>query len=182
MNEHFAQGNSGAPATAHKAASADFVAKVTQAETYLPEFSARITAFRQHTGLGVNDFGVRCGISGGQASKLFSGKANISANKLRGIFAAFPDLNPDWLINGRGHMMLSTQERTPYQLPEGKDPLQALRELVLASSLDSPSQQDLMTLTFAIEDKMKYYRDELLKQHADYTKLTKALIEQINEM
>jgi len=179
MNNPTPTGSSQPASAAYAATTPEALAQVTNASTYLPAFSARLGEFRRHTGLGVNDFGIRCGISGGQASKLFGGKANISANKLRGIFAAFPDLSADWLMNGRGQMLLSDQPHQPYQLPEGKDPVQALREVVMNSPLDHHTQQDVMVLANAIDDKMRQLKDELLALHNDYTKLTNTLIEQM---
>ena len=71
------------------------------------DFIDRLKLFIKSKGLGQTKFEERVGFSRGYISKV---KTSIGADKLSNIVEAFPDLNLDWLITGKGIMTnLSTQ-------------------------------------------------------------------------
>nr|WP_286855795.1 helix-turn-helix transcriptional regulator [Proteiniphilum sp. UBA4988] len=63
------------------------------------EFIDRLKLFIKSKGLGQTKFEERVGFSRGYISKV---KTSIGADKLSNIVEAFPDLNLDWLITGKG--------------------------------------------------------------------------------
>lgn len=65
------------------------------------EFIDRLRLFIKSKGLGQTKFEERVGFSRGYISKV---KTSIGADKLSNIVEAFPDLNLDWLITGKGKM------------------------------------------------------------------------------
>ena len=65
------------------------------------EFIDRLKLFIKSKGLGQTKFEERVGFSRGYISKV---KTSIGADKLSNIVEAFPDLNLDWLITGKGKM------------------------------------------------------------------------------
>ena len=65
------------------------------------EFIDRLKLFIKSKGLGQTKFEERVGFSRGYISKV---KTSIGADKLSNIVEAFPDLNFDWLITGKGKM------------------------------------------------------------------------------
>jgi transcriptional regulator with XRE-family HTH domain len=65
------------------------------------EFIDRLKLFIKSKGLGQTKFEERVGFSRGYISKV---KTSIGADKLSNIVDAFPDLNLDWLITGKGKM------------------------------------------------------------------------------
>ncbi len=65
------------------------------------EFIDRLKLFIKSKGLGQTKFEERVGFSRGYISKV---KTTIGADKLSNIVEAFPDLNLDWLITGKGKM------------------------------------------------------------------------------
>lgn len=65
------------------------------------EFIDRLKLFIKSKVLGQTKFEERVGFSRGYISKV---KTSIGADKLSNIVEAFPDLNLDWLITGKGKM------------------------------------------------------------------------------
>ncbi len=65
------------------------------------DFIDRLKLFIKSKGLGQTKFEERVGFSRGYISKV---KTSIGADKLSNIVEAFPDLNLDWLITGKGKM------------------------------------------------------------------------------
>lgn len=68
----------------------------------------RLVSFIKTTGLSQKGFEQKVGLSNGYINNISKG---IGAEKLQNILKHFPDLNKDWLINGEGEMLISTQKK-----------------------------------------------------------------------
>ena len=62
----------------------------------------RIKKFIDYKAITVNKFEVNSGIARGYIAKL---KGSVGSDKLNGIMIAYPELNIDWLITGKGDML-----------------------------------------------------------------------------
>ncbi len=75
------------------------------------DFIDRLKLFIKSKGLGQTKFEERVGFSRGYISKV---KTSIGADKLSNIVEAFPDLNLDWLITGKGIMTNPSTQSAPF--------------------------------------------------------------------
>lgn len=69
----------------------------------------RIRLIQNKTQMSQQDFAKAIGVSPGSLSSVYSGRTDPSANFIKGIHAAFPDINTNWLVFGEGEM----NSRTP---------------------------------------------------------------------
>lgn len=70
----------------------------------------RIKLIQNQTNLSQQDFAKAIGVSPGSLSSVYSGRTEPSANFIKGIHAAFPDVNTNWLIFGEGEMNSPTPQ------------------------------------------------------------------------
>ena len=63
----------------------------------------RIKIFLEHKGISKNAFCKATGFANGFLDK----NSNIGSDKFERIIEVFPDVNPEWLINGKGDMLRS---------------------------------------------------------------------------
>lgn len=62
----------------------------------------RLNAFIELKGMNVREFERKCGLSNGSASKIADNSRKSTYDR---ISIAFPDLNIDWLLSGKGEML-----------------------------------------------------------------------------
>lgn len=74
------------------------------------EFIDRLKLFIKSRGLGQTKFEELVGFSRGYISKV---KTSIGADKLSNIVEVFPELNLDWLITGKGKMIIPPAPSAP---------------------------------------------------------------------
>lgn len=74
-------------------------------EEQYKSIKTRLLDFINAKGLSKSEFERLCGLSNGY---LNSTRGNIGTKKLDCILRAFPELNRDWLLSGRGPMMLDS--------------------------------------------------------------------------
>jgi transcriptional regulator with XRE-family HTH domain len=67
----------------------------------------RINALMRHMGMSQKDFANEICISPGTLSSIFSGRNKPTLNTLNNIHERFPEVNMDWLMNGKGEMFAS---------------------------------------------------------------------------
>ncbi len=70
----------------------------------------RIAQYISAKGLNRSRFEKEAGLSNGYLNSI---KGSIGSEKLENILTAFPDLNGDWLVYGRGQMLKSDTPETP---------------------------------------------------------------------
>lgn len=68
----------------------------------------RLRQFIENQKLTINQFCKKNSLS----NSFFNNKSSIGSDKLLIIFRNYPDLNMDWVITGRGEMLLSKTENT----------------------------------------------------------------------
>ena len=67
----------------------------------------RISALMKHMGMSQKNFADEICISPGTLSSIFSGRNRPTLNTLNNIHERFPEVNMDWLMNGKGEMFVS---------------------------------------------------------------------------
>lgn len=67
----------------------------------------RICAIMKHMGMSQKTFAEEICISPGTLSSIFSGRNKPTLNTLNNIHERFPEVNMDWLMNGKGEMFTS---------------------------------------------------------------------------
>ena len=124
----------------------------------------RICAIMKHMGMSQKTFAEEICISPGTLSSIFSGRNKPTLNTLNNIHERFPEVNMDWLMNGKGEMFTSddpvatqngTGEVGPQQTssPAAGLPLQADFANQHAAPQQVPSQMLLPALDGKIFDK-----------------------------
>ncbi|GAA4393338.1 helix-turn-helix transcriptional regulator [Hymenobacter koreensis] len=67
-------------------------------------FASRVKQFREFKGLAQQAFAERCQLTQGNVSQMEQGTEPKQSNVAK-IISGFPDLNPDWLLLGKGNML-----------------------------------------------------------------------------
>ena len=68
----------------------------------------RIRALMNHMGMSQKDFANEICISAGTLSSIFSGRNKPTLNVINNIHERFPEVNMDWLMNGKDEMFVSS--------------------------------------------------------------------------
>lgn len=67
----------------------------------------RIKQILDYTGMNQNEFADRIAVSSATLSNILKGKSNATLPIVMSIRASFPELNFDWLLEGKGEMLKS---------------------------------------------------------------------------
>ena len=70
----------------------------------------RIILFIRHKRLSMRAFDMSIGVGNGYTSKQSKSSASVGSDVLEKIIDVYPDLNPLWLITGKGNMVLDIEE------------------------------------------------------------------------
>jgi bacteriophage CI repressor helix-turn-helix domain len=108
------------------------------------EVALRITSLMENLGMKPADFAEKVGIQKSAVSHLTGARNNPSFEVIVRMLMAFPELNPDWLILGKGEMWRkvevspqSIKDNLPHQTPH----FTSLKELANATPISSVSKQ-----------------------------------------
>lgn len=77
----------------------------------------RIRLIQNKTQMSQQDFAKAIGVAPGSLSSVYSGRTDPSTNFIKGIHAAFPDINTNWLVFGEGEMNMTAEESQQNTLP-----------------------------------------------------------------
>ena len=121
----------------------------------------RISALMKHMGMSQKDFANEIRISPGTLSSIFSGRNKPTLNTLNNIHDRFPEVNMDWLMNGKGEMFASSTP-VPPQFEAGESGFSATSSLVsglplqpgFIDHLSGDQQMPPQTSNFASEGKI----------------------------
>lgn len=72
----------------------------------------RIKTFIDYKGISVRKFEIALGMSNGTIHNAISKGSSLSSQWLTKMMEIFPELNPNWLVTGKGQMLVE-QSRTP---------------------------------------------------------------------
>ena len=93
------------------------------------DFFDRLDEYMAHSGLNDNKLTVAASLSIGALGKQRKGSRGLSSDSIAKILYAYPDLNGDWLLTGRGQMQYKEEAAAPMGAPppdpvdvSGRDP------------------------------------------------------------
>ena len=102
----------------------------------------RISALMKHMGMSQKDFANEICISPGTLSSIFSGRNKPTLNTLNNIHERFPEVNMDWLMNGKGEMFGSTAPVSPqFESTSQQMPPQTSNLTLEGKIFDRPSRK-----------------------------------------
>ena len=81
----------------------------------------RIGHIAKHYGLSQNEFAKQLKTSQASFNRMINGKHNPSLGTINAILNSYPDINVEWLIQGRFPMLKSKAYVTDFKLPEVKE-------------------------------------------------------------
>jgi phage repressor protein C with HTH and peptisase S24 domain len=84
----------------------------------------RLNVFMAEKGLNANMVTVQAKLSNGLLGKAKKAKGGLQTDSIEKILYAFPDLNPNWLLTGRGQMLINATD--PVKPSVQKDELRTL--------------------------------------------------------
>lgn len=146
----------------------------------------RIKQYLDLKGVSIRAFELRCGFSNGSfASQLRNGKT-MGVDRLENILNAFPDINAEWLLTGKGDM-LNDLPQTTSEETAGKQPTatECDCEYHTIPQSDSTPHDILLTMMDKIEDQAKQIgrleaKIEILQEENQALKIKKeALIKEL---
>lgn len=73
-------------------------------------FIDRIQYFMQQRGINNNQMTVAAGLSVGLIGRAIKSKSSLTSDSIEKILHAYPELNPNWLLTGRGEMIININE------------------------------------------------------------------------
>lgn len=81
----------------------------------------RLSKYMDFKNLNPNKITVDAGLSVGLIGKSIKNNSGLNSETIEKILHSYPDINPTWLLTGKGEMLLHEQNQTPsLQLPKGK--------------------------------------------------------------
>lgn len=121
----------------------------------------RIRALMNHMGMSQKDFANEICISAGTLSSIFSGRNKPTLNVINNIHERFPEVNMDWLMNGKDEMFTSSTpdssqiETNEVGSPTVSSPVSGIPiQPGFINQLSGSQQMPLQTSNFSMEGKI----------------------------
>lgn len=122
----------------------------------------RLSEFIAYLGLNNSTFERRCGLSNGYIRNV---KGNLGTQKLEDILKEFPQLNKEWLLFGKGSMLIDSEnqpENLVEEKPEDRVTVDKLFSLVESQRKDIEALIQMMKYK---DDKIEELLDELRERN-----------------
>ncbi|HAA15334.1 MAG TPA: hypothetical protein DCE41_28015 [Cytophagales bacterium] len=130
------------------------------------EINSRILEFIEFKGLSLHRFGEMASFASGGLSRAIKENRTFSVDKLMKIYEAFPELNPTWLLFGKGRM-----------IADGFELVEAPGKVKTYVFKANEAKEDLKDYSVA-EDRIKELEKEVVVLEAK----NEALMEVLREM
>ena len=75
------------------------------------DINKRIKEIKEYSRLGQQEFADKAGLSKAVVSRVLNEKANAGMKVVFQVLEAFPEVNADWLIRGRGEMIVEKKQQ-----------------------------------------------------------------------
>lgn len=73
---------------------------------------SRIKELIEHSGLSARAFALKCGIKDNTFSNQLNGVRDVSLNTITSILLTFENISAEWLMRGKGEMLLTSEQPT----------------------------------------------------------------------
>ena len=113
----------------------------------------RIILFIKKKGLSQKKFEKAAGLSNGYINSL---RKSPTAEKMRSIIDAFPEINPQWLLTGEGEMLNQELSKTDVQKPKDEENQPSNDNSAAPDVLNKPKKYD-----FDVEEEIRQLRNEV---------------------
>lgn len=154
-------------------------------------FIDRLQYYMQEKGINNNQMTVAAGLSVGLIGRAIKAKSGLNSESIEKILYAYPDLNPNWLLIGRGHMLIDSNDNNKNREVNGEVNRELSKKKCNLSpkSYDNP-QDSTMTAEPSVQygstpSLSVYKRGEAEEiqpsRDTGYNELIKHLVEQIKE-
>lgn len=134
-------------------------------------FIERIQYFMSQMGINNNQMTVTAGLSVGLIGRAIKSKSGLNSDSIEKILYAYPNLNPNWLLTGRGEMLINNKAEKEnskvYSKVNGKD-----------SSESSPKEAP-PSLSIATESTLEHRSQ---RSNDDISGVINGLIERIQDL
>lgn len=117
----------------------------------------RILKVIDNSGLTASEFALKVGIQSAQISHIKSGRNKVSLEIVQRILANFDEINPDWLILGKGEMYRNSTKTIENQNQENKHENRPFQP-EMASLFDNPTYNPTENVK---EIELKYNQEEV---------------------
>ena len=113
----------------------------------------RIQCYMSRSGINNNQLTVAAGLSVGLIGRAIKAKSGLNSDSIEKILYAYPDLNPNWLLTGRGSMLISSKDDDKNGKGNGKENGKAC---CFSESVDEENTNPNTNLSENIEKKDAY--------------------------
>ena len=110
----------------------------------------RLQSFMDYKGLNPNKITVEAGLSVGLISKSIKNKTGLYSETIEKILSAYNDLNPAWLLTGKGEMILNEELKHSENTVLDYENSRMLRDIKELS--DEDQQRILITIDALVRD------------------------------
>lgn len=118
----------------------------------------RLSEFIAYLGLNNSTFEKKCGLSNGYIRNF---KGNLGTQKLEDILKAFPQLNKDWLLFGKGSMLADSENQPENRVEEKPEEKDSVERMLLLVESQSKVIESLTQLIKAKDEKIEELLEEL---------------------
>lgn len=101
----------------------------------------RLKQFIEYLGISTRNFEQKISVSNGLIGRFLSKNTTIQSDVLSKICYTYPDLNPSWLITGRGEMLLNNHQEETSTI-NNSDNVSRLITILQATLLEKDKQID----------------------------------------
>lgn len=137
----------------------------------MDSFIERIQYFMSQMGINNNQMTVTAGLSVGLIGRAIKSKSGLNSDSIEKILCAYPNLNPNWLLTGRGEMLINNKAEKEnskvYSKVNGKD------------SSESSSKEASPSLSIATESTLEHRSQ---RSNDDISGVINGLIERIQDL
>lgn len=140
----------------------------------------RLNEFIDYKGYSIREFERKISTSNGTISRYLSKDTDIQAGILMKIHDIFPEINLDWLITGRGSMLISQKTEPEKPQPAAPD-LHLNAEIDKLKAILSEKDARISDLQERIESQ-RHFLDMLSDSHRDLVDRSEKMLEENNQL
>ena len=102
----------------------------------------RLKKYIDHKGMSMRQFDLSVSASDGYIQRTYKNSSSVGSDLIEKIIATYTDLNPYWLVTGKGEMLKEIESENHAFEETAADYEKDLFELTLLKYLDKPRIQD----------------------------------------
>ena len=137
-------------------------------ETFIDNVVDRIRHFIDSKGISIREFSKKIGVSHALIGKVRS----LGSDKLERIVSTYPEINPDWLLTGKGEMI----KKIPYEVEESinvaeEDSMDYLIDERIAKQLSKMPVSEIAA--YIVINEKEFNKDNLFRAYIESVTMDK---------